>query len=132
MCEKGYIPFTLKEFTGDEPVEPGQAWVGVETAAYEQRYENGKDISVGGLTTKFIHTNYALCYVEVQVKNPDGQVMCSFIANQPTTPLTYSMMLTDPQLATRVKPWANGKNTIHFYAQLANGEYLEAFNTVLK
>ena len=29
-------------------------------------------------------------------------------------------------------PYANGKNTVHISARLANGELIEAFNTVLK
>jgi len=132
MFEKGYIPFTLKEFLGQEPVEPGQAWIGAEGSTYEQRFENGKEITINSLSTKSLCTNYALCYVRVEVKNPDGEVLVSVIPNLFTTPRTYSMVLIDPSLVARVKPYANGKNTIHFYAQLANGEYLEAFNTTLK
>jgi hypothetical protein len=31
----------------------------------------------------------------------------------------------------RITPYANGKNTLHIYAQLANGELLEAYSGLL-
>ncbi|MBE6928985.1 MAG: hypothetical protein E7463_01785 [Ruminococcaceae bacterium] len=129
MCDKGYIPFTLKEFIGEDPVESGKAWVG---AVPEQVMENGKEISPSALTTKNLYTNYALCYIRVEVKNPAGETLCSFIPNLPTDPRNREIMLTDPQMANRLKPYANNKNTVHLYAQLSNGEYLEAFNGILK
>lgn len=128
MLETGYIPFTLKEFIGEDPVEPGKAWIGMENTVFE----NGKDISVSALTTKNLYTNYALCLLEVQVKNPAGETLLTYYPNLHTLPITHEIMLTDPQLPTRVKAYANGKNTIHFYCRLSNGELVEAFNTILK
>ena len=31
----------------------------------------------------------------------------------------------------RVTPYANGKNTLHIYVQMANGELLEAYSGLL-
>ena len=129
LIKKGYIPFTLKEFIGEDPVESGKAWIG---AVPEQVMENGKEISPSALTTKNLYTNYALCYIRVEVKNPAGETLCSFLPNLPTDPRNREIMLTDPQMVIRIKPYANNKNTVHFYAQLSNGEYLEAFNGILK
>ena len=94
--------------------------------------ESGKEISASSLTTKKLFTNFALCVIEIQVKNPAGESLCHFIPNLATTPLTHEIMLTDPQLASRIQPYANGKNTVHIYARLANGELVEAFNGILK
>ena len=129
LLEKGYIPFTLKEFTGDSPVEPGEAYLGM---AADALMKNGTEISPSALCTRTLYTNYALCVVEVEVKNPDGERMCRFNLTLLTTENTHEMMLTDPQLANRIKPYADGKNTVHIYARLSNGELLEAFNGILK
>ncbi|MBR3972740.1 MAG: hypothetical protein IKJ99_02165 [Oscillospiraceae bacterium] len=126
LLEKGYIPFTLKEFTGEEPVEPGKAWVGSETAALE----NGKDMIASEIFTKNIYTNYSLCAVQVEVHSPDGTVLVCYNPNIHTR--TNNASLMDCLLKDRVTPYANGKNTIHVYARLANGELVEAFNTLLK
>jgi len=128
LLKKGYIPFTLKEFTGEEPVEPGEAWLG--TAG--KPMENGKEVSPSSLNTKTLYTNYFLCGVEVKVKNPAGDALASFNLTLMPTVETFEIMLTDPLLTNRVKPYANGKNTVHIYARLSNGELLEAFNGILK
>ena len=128
LLEKGYIPFTFKEFTGEEPVEPGQAWIG--TA--EKPLENGTAISPSSLCTKTLYTNYSLCVVEAEVRNPAGERLSRFSLTLLTTADAYETMLTDPQLANRIKPYANGKNTVHIYARLANGELIEAFQGILK
>lgn len=128
LLKKGYIPFTLKEFTGAEPVEKGTAWIG--TAG--KPLENGKEVSPSSLNSKTLYTNYFLCGVEVQVKTPDGESLSRFNLTLLPTVETFEIMLTDPQLANRIKPYANGKNTVHIYARLSNGELVEAFNGILK
>ena len=128
LLSSGYIPFTLKEFTGEDPVEPGKAWVGTETAPME----NGEDITADSLSNKKLCANYNLCNIKVEVKAPDGTVLVSYYPQFMTAPQTFSVSLMGYLQTERVQPYANGKNTIHFYAQLSNGELLEAFNTLLK
>ena len=128
LKDKGYIPFTVKELIGEDPVEPGKAWIGTATTVLE----NGADVSLTSLSSKTIFSNYALCTVEVQVKNPDGQVLVSYDPGLLTAPRTYDSSLMLAIKAGRLQPYANGKNTIHIYARLANGELVEAFNSILK
>ena len=33
LLDKGYIPFTVKEFIGEDPVEEGKAWLGTKISA---------------------------------------------------------------------------------------------------
>ena len=128
LLEKGYVPFTLKELTGEDPVEPGKAWLGSQTEALE----NGLDLTADELFGKILYTNYALCTVEIQVKNADGEVLLRYDSGLQTAPTTYSTSLSGALNAERLAPYADGKNTVHIYARLANGELLEAFSTVLK
>lgn len=128
LLEKGYVPFTLKEFTGEDPVEPGKAWLGSETEALE----NGLDLTADALFSKMLYTNYALCTVEIQVKDAAGQVLLSYDPALLTAPNTYSKSLSSTLQEDQLKPYADGKNTVHIYARLANGELLEAYSTVLK
>lgn len=128
LLNKGYIPFTLKEFTGEDPVEPGKAWIGTEFATVE----NGKDMTIHNILTKTLFGNYALCTIEFQVKNPDGEVLMSCSPDIDTYPSDYSVLLWGITDTEQFAPYANGSNTVHIYARLSNGELLEAFNTVLK
>lgn len=128
LLDKGYIPFTLKEFIGEDPVEPGKAWVGSEVTAIE----NGRDISLSSILGKNLFGNYALCTVEFQVKNPEGKVLASYDPDISTYPSDYNVSMWGMLDAEALAPLANGSNTIHIYARLSNGELVEAFNTVLK
>lgn len=128
LLEKGYIPFTLKEFTGEDPVEPGESWLGTPTT----KLETGADIDANGLFCQILYANYNICTILVEVKAPDGTVLVSYYPQAITKPYTYNIGLTGMLQEARVAPYANGKNTIHISAQLANGELKEAFSTVLK
>jgi len=128
LVEKGYIPFTLKEFIGEDPIEPGEAWLGTQT----EKMENGLDLTVQELFGNTLHTNYNLCNVRVEVKAPDGTALVSYNPELQTRPNTYSTTMTGALDEARVTPYANGKNTIHIYARIANGELIEVYNTILK
>lgn len=128
LLESGYIPFTIKEFLGEDPVEPGKAWVGTQTAPIE----NGQDLTMTALFGKALFTNYALCNLELTVKDPVGNVLYSYDPMMVTAPWTYEIKLSEIADRNRLAPYANGKNTIHIYARLANGELVEAYKTILK
>ena len=128
LLQKGYIPFTIKEFLGEDPVEPGKAWLGTETVPIE----NGQDLTISQLFGKALFTNYALCNLELTVKTPEGKELFSYDPMIVTSPKTYNVMLSEITSLAKLEPYANGKNTIHIYAQLANGELVEAYKTILK
>lgn len=128
LREKNYVPFTCKEFTGEEPVEAGKAWVGTQTSVLE----SGKDVTAEEIFSNQVWGNYNVCTVEVQVKDPNGQVLLSYYPVPTTRPDTFSMAFGSEVSELNLKPFVNGSNTIHIYARLSNGELLEAFRTVLK
>ena len=128
LVDKGYIPFTLKEFIGEATVKAGEAWLGKEN----YKIENGQDMTISELFSKSLCTNYTLCTVQVQVKAPDGTQLVCYNPHVNTSPTTKSVSLIEALRMERLEPYADGKNTIHIYAQLSNGEKLEAYSTILK
>ena len=128
LVDKGYIPFTLKEFIGEATVKAGEAWLGKEN----YKMENGQEMTVSELFSKSLCTNYTLCTVQIQVKAPDGTQLVCYNPHVNTSPTTKSVALVEALRTERLEPYADGKNTIHIYAQLSNGEKLEAFSTILK
>ncbi len=130
LLDKGYIPFAIKEFTGEEPVEPGEAWLGTKIAGIE----NGEDLTMTEIFQKQVHGNYNICNVIVKVKDPAGNELVSYDPAIATTPrvASYAVSLMNGLDEAKLTPHADGKNTIHIYVQLANGELIEAFYTVLK
>ena len=130
LFETGYIPFTIKEFIGQEPVEPGEAWLRSSTGDLE----NNQPLTVDEIFACTINGNYNLCNFLVEVKAPDGTVLVSYYPQVMTkpTPGFYSCSLVGLQQTERMAPYADGRNTIHISARLANGELVEAFYTVLK
>lgn len=128
LLDKGYIPFTIKELIGQEPVEAGDAWIGSQTT----RLENGADMVLGDVLTKTLFTNYAVCTVEAQIKNPEGEVLLSHNYDHQTTPFTYHASISNGDFEEAAAAYANGKNTVHIYVRMSNGELKEAFTTVLK
>jgi hypothetical protein len=128
LMEKGYVPLTVKEFTGEEPVEVGEAWLGNPN----RKLENGVDMDVSTLFGNSLCANYAVCTMEILVKNPAGETLLTHDTEVQTTPLSYTVPLAKSMVSEEAKALADGQNTIHMVVRLANGELLEAFNTVLK
>ena len=128
LLEKGYIPFALKEFIGEDPVEPGKAWLGTQNA----ELENGEDMTVGVLFGYTLYANYNVCSVQVEVKAPDGKVLDSYTPHMATNPKLLRCPLTGGLDSERLAAYADGKNAIHIYARLSTGELVEAFQTILK
>lgn len=128
LLDKGYVPFTVKELIGEDPVETGDAWIGHQ----QKRIENGADMELSAVLANKLCTNYAICTVELQVKNADGEVLYSYNPHVNSLPYTYEVPLSGSWATDEVKALANGTNTVHIYVRLATGELKEAFTTVLK
>lgn len=126
LIKKGYIPFTLKEFIGEEPVEPGEAWVGM-----NKKPPKNTDLTIESLSSHTVYTNYAFCTMTIKVKSPDGTELVSYAPMCNSSYNSYSYPLMGMLDQDRISPYANGKNTLHIYAQLANGELLEAYSGLL-
>lgn len=129
LLKKGYIPFTLPEFVGEDPVEKGEAWLSGQT----DKMENGQDIVAADLFSSKLCANYVICNIEVTVKDPEGNVLLSYDPSIKTTPSSFELPnIKEGYKKDKLSPYADGKNTIHIFVRLANGELVEAYNTTLK
>lgn len=128
LLEKGYVPFAIPELVGKDPVEAGEAWVG----GVNKKLENGADLTISQLMDQTLITNYAICTVEAQVQDPEGKVLASGKYQLVTTPFTYSASLGNGDFEEAAGKLADGKNTVHIFVRMSNGELIEAFQTVLK
>jgi len=129
LLDKGYIPFTIKEFIGEDPVEEGKAWLG----SVITETPNGEPMTLGELANKQIHANYNITNLVIKAKDPASNELVSYDPALWLSPKPSAMMtsLQEAIEMDKLTPYADGKNTIHIYAQLSNGELLEAFNTLL-
>ena len=117
-----------REFTGEEPVEPGEAWLGTQAT----KVESGAELTAQEIFSNQVWGNYNVCTLEVQVKDTAGNVLLSYSPAPTSRPDVFSMAFGSEISELNLQPYANGSNTIHIYARLSNGELLEAYKTVLK
>lgn len=128
LLQLGYIPFTIPEFVGQDPVEEGKAWLGTSTTPVA----NGRSFTLEELYNRTIHGNYVISNVHLEVKDPEGNVLFSEDPYAYTRNNNYHLYVSEFLDTEKYAPYANGENTIHIYAQLTNGELLEAFYTVIQ
>ena len=128
LLKSANIPFTIPEFVGEDPVEPGKAWIASATSVIE----NGTDLSLAQISTMQAHGNYNICNLIIKVTDPAGNELVSYDPSLPTLPHEFSVNLMGGFDKDKLTPYANGENTIHINVRLANGELIEAFKTVLK
>lgn len=128
LLDSGYVPFTIPELAGTDPVEPGEAYLGSASA----RLENGQEVLLKDLMDKTVMTNYAICTLQLQVKDPDGNVLYTYKYGLETAPFTFKAPMGNAECEEKAAAYADGKNTVHVYVRLSTGELKEAFTTVLK
>ena len=128
LMEKGYLPLTVKEFVGEDPIEPGEVWIGNPN----RKIEHNSDMDVATLFGNSLCATYAVCTMNIQVKNPAGEVLLDYNTGIQTVPLSCSVPLSKGMVPEEAKALADGQNTIHVVVRIANGELLEAYSGILK
>ncbi len=130
LLNQGYIPFTIKEFIGEDPVEPGEAWLG----DYTNPLESNTEMTANQIFTQTVYANYNICNLLIEVKSPDGTVLSSYYPRVTTDPRPpyYEYSLRGLMQSDMLTPYADGSNTIHINVRLSNGELIDACHTVLK
>ncbi len=128
LAQSGYIPFTFAEFLGKDPIEPGKAWMGDQF----EPISNGVTISLSALAGKTVSSNYVINTAHIDVKNADGKILYTHDLDVVTGPFSNTIALSAILEMDKLASYANGENTIHIMVQLANGELLDAFNTILR
>lgn len=120
LFSEGYLPFTLKELIGQDPVEDA-------TATYSHKETS---ITFDQLNNSTITANYAIAHINMTIRDKDGNVSYS----KPIVPKgdsAYNKVLRFSGLgflrATYDRALSEGC-TITLSAQLGNGEVIELYN----
>ena len=128
LLNKGYVPFTIKELIGQEPVEAGEAYIGNQNSPIA----SGTDMTLEEVLAKTLFTNYAICTIEAQIRDADGNVLLQEYYPTQTTPFTFHASISNEDFVQAAAPLANGTNTVHIFVRMSNGELKEAFTNTLK
>jgi len=121
LLDKGYIPFTIPEFLGLDPVEKGEARFSVTESS--ANFET--------LNTAKIETNYPISNLLITVKDPAGNVLVSYDPNVTSRNTTYYVMMGIVILPNHVLPYANGENTITIDCRISTGENITVYKGIL-
>lgn len=118
LYSKGYVPFTFKEFCGQDPIEKGEAKLDVE----------GTILSSKTLQTATLTTNYFIGEIRIKTYDAGGKETHSrtVTAGDTFCIKTTSLAQLLSSLATRKAAEAADRTVIEVY--LANGETVTAFD----
>ncbi len=113
LFKGGYLPFTLPEFVGQDPVEKSET-----TSSHTKDTITYKEFEL--LKVK---SNYPISYVTVTVKNSKGKVLYSEHVYSCAMNVFEMKALNNLALdTTELRSLANGKNTIEVSARIGTGE----------
>lgn len=114
LFEKNYIPFTFKEFHGEDPVEDTQV----------EYSHTGKTITKEQLFSSKVTANYSFCDTYVEIYDEKGNEVYK-LAVRATVPSTYELAYKES--GENISVWGSWDNvksgyTVKIYSQLATGE----------
>jgi len=119
LLDNGYIPFTLPEFYGQDPVEKASVTCSVSGSAKTlQELRNGRVIS-----------NYPISNFIVTVKDPDGNILISYDPGVYTRNTTYSLSLSSVILLN-ISSLINGQNILTVDCRVSTGEIVTIFSGI--
>ena len=121
LFKSGYLPHTFKEFLGTDPIEPGEASIGI----------TDESIAVETLRGALLTANYAISDVFFVLREPDGTLVSEHVVRMDRH---YSKKVKLKDGLPMAPLWMNqGKGyTISLEVQLGNGERVTAYSGILQ
>jgi len=120
LFKKTYIPFTLAEFLGQDPIEEGSVTLGIEADSTDL------DTIINGTMT----ASYAISHIKITVLDKDGKEAVSKYYYLRTMEKSYNKavrMMDFGILRNTFSPHVKDGARIRVEAQLGNGEFLCAY-----
>ncbi|MBR2616112.1 MAG: hypothetical protein IKC69_05485 [Clostridia bacterium] len=118
----GYLPHTFKEFHGLDPVEPGEASIGL----------TGTSASRTDLEKCVAKANYAISDIFTAVYDPEGKEVLRY-AKRMTTHFTYQCKMSQAIPSNALQKYQDqGGYTVELTCQIGNGEIITLFKGELK
>ncbi|MBE6713210.1 MAG: hypothetical protein E7580_06800 [Ruminococcaceae bacterium] len=125
LFNDGYIPFTLKEFLGTDPVEKAEASLNIEL---------GESVTANQLRDASVITNYTVSHVIVTVTDADGKEVYKYtgyadLGKEMVASFEYD--LSKAVFPASLSAYANKGNTITVKVWVGSGECLEVCSATL-
>lgn len=123
LYSKGYLPFTIPEFVGEDPIEKAEV-----SANLPKDGVSAQEIT--GLT---VQANYPMSYVTIAVKNKKGEEL--YRNHIYTLALNvYEFAPINPEYLhiEELTAFGNGLHTIEISVKVGTGETLTAYSGVFK
>ncbi len=125
LLKSGYIPFTIKEFLGTDPVEKAEAKIDLEI---------GESISAKDLREGTVTTNYTISHCVTTVLDESGKEIYRYTSYQDlgkTMVASYECDLSKSIFPASLSAHADQGNTISVKVWVGSGDCLEVVNAKL-
>lgn len=125
LLKSGYIPFTIKEFLGTDPVEKAQASLNLEI---------GESITAKELREGTVTTNYTISHCVTTVLDKDGKEIYRYTSYQDLGKemvASYTCDLSKSVFPASLSAHAGKGNTISVKVWVGSGDCLEVVNAEL-
>lgn len=125
LFKSGYIPFTIKEFLGTDPVEKAEAKLDIEI---------GDTVNANDLRDATLTTNYTISHVVTTVNDAEGKEIyryTSYADLGKTMVASYEYDLSKAIFPASLSAHANKGNTLSVKVWVGSGECLEFVNAAL-
>lgn len=125
LLKSGYIPFTIKEFLGTDPVEKAEAQIDIEV---------GASITAKELQNATVSTNYTISHCVTTVLDKDGNEIYRYTSYQDLGKdmvASYTCDLSKSVFPASLSAHANKGNTICISVWVGSGDCLEVVKAEL-
>ena len=125
LLKSGYIPFTIKEFLGTDPVEKAEASLNLQI---------GESVTAKELREGTVTTNYTLSHCVTTVLDKDGKEIYRYTSYQDLGKdmvASYTCDLSKSVFPAALSAYADKGNTICVKVWVGSGDCLEVVNATL-
>ncbi len=125
LLKSGYIPFTLKEFLGTDPVEKAEATLDIEI---------GESVKANDLRNATLSTNYPISHVVATVEDSEGKEIYKYTSYADLGKemvASYEYDLSKVIFPASLSAHANKGNTLCLSVWVGSGDCLEAVRAEL-
>lgn len=116
-----YVPFTLPEFLGRNPVEPGVATL--------MLTGSGDAVTIASLRSSTMVANYAIVKIDITVTDEDGEIVYTN-DKMPNAMQTFSMKMDSLVPSSLMNDVSKG-STVNVGVRISTGEYVEVFSATV-
>ena len=125
LLKSGYLPFTIKEFLGTDPVEKAETKLGIEI---------GETVTANELKNAPLTTNYPISHVIATVEDADGKEIYKYTSYADlgkTMVASYEYDLSKVIFPAGLSAHADKGNTISLKVWVGSGDCLEVVRATL-